>query len=307
LSDGDRDGLGDFLLDGLHLLDHPNGASLNGLQHVLEYGFHFLLFDLHDLLNILNSDLHLDLLDHFRLFDKLGPWLLHLLPLHDDLSRLLKFFPENGLLSLNRLGFVLNSALILLLLLEHNSLDRFRHGSDHLLLSGDRLHLPLGALSRSVLVLVVDVAVLMAMELIGDVADFAATTGTQLAAGAGRDLAPEGTGLMVTTATAPSGATALLALASRVLHPSVAHVEPRERAVLELVGLVGLRPSTPAILVLAADAAHQGVTRLQHEGRLLELTDVSRPLLKGAGNVWQASENAVRCNTLHFITADRGA
>lgn len=45
---------------------------------------------------------------------------------------------------------------------------------------------------------------------------------------------------MVTTATASSGAAALLALATRVLHPPVAHVEPGERAVLELVGLVGL-------------------------------------------------------------------
>lgn len=124
MSDGDRDGLGDFLLDRLHLLDHSNGASLNGLQHVLEYWLHFLLLELNNLLNSLSFGSHLDLLDHFRLFDKLGPGLLHLLPLHDDLGHLLQFFPQNRLLSLNGLGLVLNSALILLLLLKHNSLDR---------------------------------------------------------------------------------------------------------------------------------------------------------------------------------------
>lgn len=184
MSDGDRDGLGDFLLDGLHLLDHPNGTSLHGLQHVLEYWLHFSLLELHDLLNSLSFGSHLDLLDHFRLFDELGPGLLHLLPLHDDLGHLLQFFPQNRLRSLNRLGLVFNSALILLLFLQHDSLDSLRHRSDHFLLSCDRFHLPLSALSRSVLVLFVYMAVLVAMELIRDVADFATATCAQFAAGA---------------------------------------------------------------------------------------------------------------------------
>lgn len=45
---------------------------------------------------------------------------------------------------------------------------------------------------------------------------------------------------MVAAATASSGAAGFLALATGVLHPSVAHVEPGERAVLELVRLVSL-------------------------------------------------------------------
>ena len=45
---------------------------------------------------------------------------------------------------------------------------------------------------------------------------------------------------MVAAATASSGAARLFALATGVLHASVAHVEPGERAVLELVRLVSL-------------------------------------------------------------------
>jgi len=52
------------------------------------------------------------------------------------------------------------------------------------LLSGDGFHLPLGALSRSVLVFFVYVAVLVTMELIGNIPDFATATGAEFAAGA---------------------------------------------------------------------------------------------------------------------------
>ena len=171
-------------MDGFHLLDHSDGTSLNGLQNVLEYGLHFCLLELHDLLNSLSFGSHLDLLNHFRLFDELSPRLLHLLPLHDNPSRRLQFFPQNSLVSLNSLGLVFNSALILLLLLKHDSLDSLSHGSDHFLLSGDGFHLPLGALSRSVLVFFVYVAVLVTMELIGNIPDFATATGAEFAAGA---------------------------------------------------------------------------------------------------------------------------
>lgn len=35
------------------------------------------------------------------------------------------------------------------------------------------------------------------------------------------------------------------------------------------------------------------------------MADVGGPLLKGAGNGWEASENAVRADTLHLVPVDR--
>jgi len=239
LADGDGHGLGDFLLDGLHLFDHPDGASLDSLQSVLQHGLHFHFLDLDDLLNNFIFRYHLDLLDHFRLFDELGPRLLHLLNLHHDLGGLLQFFPENHFLAFDGFGLVFDSTLVLLLLFENNPLDSLGHRLDHFLLPGDRLHLPLGALSRSVLVLVVDVAVLVTMELVGDVLDLTSAACAERAAGARRDFSPESSGLVVAAATAAGSATALFALTTGVFHSLVVHVEPWERAVLQLVGVVG--------------------------------------------------------------------
>ena len=277
LADGDGDGLGDFLLDVLHLLDHADGASLDGLEGVLEYGLHFLNLVVNDLLDGFGLGSHLDLLDHLSLFDEAGLGLLHNLLLHYDLSHLLKFFTEDGLLAFNGLGLVLDSSLGFFLLLEDNTLDGLGHGADDLLLASDRFHLPLGALSGSVPVLLVDVAVLVAMELVGDVLDAATATCAEGATGARGNLGPEGSGLVVAASAAAGGAAGFFALTLGARHALLAHVEPGERAVLELVSLVGFGPLGPSVLVVAADATHEGITYLQHKRCLLEVVDIGGP------------------------------
>ena len=307
LTDGDGDGLGDLLLDVLHLLDHTDGASLDGLESVLQDGLHFLNLVVDDLLDGFGLGSHLDLLDHLSLFDEAGFGLLHHLLLHHDLGNLLKFFAENSLLALDGLSLVLDSALALLLLLEHNPLDGLGHGADHLLLASDRFHLPLGALSGAVAVLFVDVAVLVAMELVGDVLDAAAATCSEGAAGARRYFAPEGAGLVVAASTAAGGAAGFLALTAGVGHSLVDQVDPGERAVLEFVSLVGFGPLGPSVLVVAADATHEGITDFQHEGGLLEVVDVGGELGHGAGDGGQVCENAIGTDALHLVLLDRGA
>lgn len=64
------------------------------------------------------------------------------------------------------------------LLLEHQSLDGLGVGSEDLLGPSDSFHLPPGLLAGAVLLLGVDVAVFVAMELVGLVFDLAAAAGS---------------------------------------------------------------------------------------------------------------------------------
>jgi len=86
-------------------------------------------------------------------------------------------------------------------------------GSQDLLAPRDGLQLPPGLLTGAVLLLRMDVAVFVAMELVGHVLDLASRAGVQFAARLLRNIAPEGTGLVVAAATAASGSAASLALA----------------------------------------------------------------------------------------------
>lgn len=133
----------------------------------------------------------------------------------------------------------------------------------------DRLHFPLGLLARAVLVLVVDVAVFVHVELIGDVFHFAAGAGAHFAAGLLLDVAPESAGLVVAAAATAGGATRATALTV-----GSTGLFGLGEAVGEGVGSVGFGPLAPPVLVVAADSADQTISKLEHEGSLLEVASV---------------------------------
>jgi hypothetical protein len=58
---------------------------------------------------------------------------------------------------------------------------------------------------------------------------------------------------------------------------------------------------------VAADATHEGITYLQHERSLLEVSDVGGPLGHVAGDGGQVCENAIGTDALHLVLLDRGA
>jgi len=124
----------------------------------------------------------------------------------------------------------------------------------------------------------VDVAVFVTMQLVRNIADFAARARIQGAAGSGCGLAPESAGLVVAAASAPRRSATFLALAFRISHLLLSgDSDPRNAAVLKLKGGIGLGPGTPADSVVTSNSADEGISRFQHERRFLEVLHVNSP------------------------------
>jgi len=197
-------------LGGLHLFNHLDGSPFNGLKHVLQLRPVKSLGDKLDQLCLPLLLLHLSLLDHADFLDNFSDGLFAHLLYQDDLGNLLLLLPQNGLLLTNRLRLVLDLLLHPGLFLQLESLDDLLDGPEHLLLSFDRLHLPLGLLSCAVLVLLMYMAVLVDVELVGlDAAGACA----QFAAGFLLNVVPESASLVVAAATTPGSAARATALA----------------------------------------------------------------------------------------------
>jgi len=210
VSDWDGDGLWYFFLGGLHLFNHLDGSPFNRLKHVLQLRPVKSLGDKLDQLCLPLLLLHLSLLDHADFLDNFSDGLFAHLLYQDDLGDLLLLLPQNGLLLTNRLRLVLDLLLHPGLFLQLESLDDLLDGPEHLLLSFDRLHLPLGLLSCAVLVLLMYMAVLVDVELVGlDAAGACA----QFTAGFLLNVVPESASLVVAAATTPGSATRATALA----------------------------------------------------------------------------------------------
>lgn len=163
LSDGNGDGLWDLFLHRFHLSDHAHCSPLNMLEHVLQLGLLVSAIDHNDGRLCPRDFAHLSLVVLQDLLNDLGHRLTvgHLL--HDDLSNILNYLLDDGLLFLHELLLVLDNLAEHLLLTQSQSLDHLLVGFEDLLLAKHFLNLPLGDFARAVLVLLVDVAVLVAM------------------------------------------------------------------------------------------------------------------------------------------------
>ena len=240
------DGLGnrlrDFLLDLVYLLDHSDCPSLNFLQLVLQ---HFLLLYYLDHDNFLDGFASLFIHRLFYLsnfFDYGCPRFFHLFLVHDNCGDGLLFGSGDGGLRFDQFGFVFNLLIALSYFLENHPLNGLRKGPQNLLLPFLRLHLPSGALPKSVLVGSMDVAVLVAMDLVRYVFDLTATARAQLATGSFRGLGPEGASLVFAAATATSGPAAAFALAFRSLQDPVRedHSDTEDAATRQLERRIAL-------------------------------------------------------------------
>ena len=299
LTDRHGDVPGHLLLDDLLLFNHADGFPL----HLLELELDFLLdngpLDLSNQLNSLNLGLHDGLLRLDHLGDDLHFGSVFHLLYHVDPGLRLLLLPDNSLLLLDRLHFVPDLRLGLGLLLEHESLDCFFLGPEHLLLSFDSLHFPLCFGAESVLVLLVHVTVLVSVHLVAEALDFAVAL-VSGAAGSLSSLGPVSASLVVAAAATPSSLARLAALAVGVRGVlQLTGVELPVATVGELRGVL-VAPAAPPVHVVAADAADQVVIGLQGEGRLEEVGHIDGPRGEGAGNDGEVGVDAVLALALHL-------
>jgi len=251
LSDRNGDGLWDFFLDRLHLGDHSHCSPLNMLEHVLQLGLLVSAVDHDDGGFSPGYFAHLSLVVIQSLLNDLGHGLSvgHLF--HDDLSHVLLFMLNDGLLFTDELLLVLDHLAEHLLLPQSQSLDYLLFGFEHLLPADHFLYLPFSDCSRAVLVLLIYVAVLVTM-LDSVVLGFASGGAcSEAAAGLLRDSGPVVSGLVSATPTTSGRLAASLAVALDGLISL--------RAFLEHMG-GGLGPVTPSIEVLRTNAASEIIT-----------------------------------------------
>jgi len=163
LTDGNWDGLWDFLLNRLHLDNHAHCSPLNMLKHVFKLGLGPGAVDHHDGRLSPRNFAHLSLVVLQNALDDLGHGLSVGYLFHDDLGDVLDFLFDDGFLFQHLLHHVLDHLAENLLLLQLQSLDQSFFGSEYHLGALDFLDLPFGDLARAELVLIVDVAVLVAM------------------------------------------------------------------------------------------------------------------------------------------------
>jgi len=133
------------------------------LKHVFKLGLGPGAVDHHDGRLSPRNFAHLSLVVLQNALDDLGHGLSVGYLFHDDLSDVLDFLFDDGFLFQHLLHHVLDHLAENLLLLQLQSLDQSFFGSEYHLGALDFLDLPFGDLARAELVLIVDVAVLVAM------------------------------------------------------------------------------------------------------------------------------------------------